>query len=261
LEKAEKDLFSALAIGQREHVALVGGGGKTTLMFALAGEILHAGQKVITTTTTKIRRQEATQAPCEVSALSDPAWHQKVKQGLKIYGHVFVARRPLDSGKVEGISPELADTLYLCPVVDHLILEADGASGKPVKAPAKHEPVVPFSATLVVAMVGLEALEKPFDERIVFRTKLFEKLTGLHRGETITRECLVKIFESPEGLYKGAPVSARRIAFLNKADLLPDDQIARDLGDRILRSQASSVDRVVIGSITKKEYLLIRKKT
>jgi probable selenium-dependent hydroxylase accessory protein YqeC len=260
LETAEKDLVSALAIDQREHVALVGGGGKTTLMFALAGEILRTGQKVITTTTTKIWRQEATRAPCEVSSLSDPAWPQKVKQGLKIYGHVFVARRPLDSGKVEGISPELADTLYLCPGVDHLILEADGAAGKPVKAHEKYEPVVPSTATLVIAMVGLEAVEKPFDERIVFRTSLFEKLTGLGRGETITPDCLVKIFESPEGLYKGAPVSARRIAFLNKADLLSDDQIARDLADRILLSQAASVDRVVIGSIAKKNYLLIGKK-
>lgn len=260
METAEKDLVSALAIDQREHVALVGGGGKTTLMFALAGEILRTGQKVITTTTTKIWRQEATRAPCEVSSLSDPAWPQKVKQGLKIYGHVFVARRPLDSGKVEGISPELADTLYLCPGVDHLILEADGAAGKPVKAHEKYEPVVPSTATLVIAMVGLEAVEKPFDERIVFRTSLFEKLTGLGRGETITPDCLVKIFESPEGLYKGAPVSARRIAFLNKADLLSDDQIARDLADRILLSQAASVDRVVIGSIAKKNYLLIGKK-
>ena len=75
MEKAEKDLFSALALGQREHVALVGGGGKTTLMFALAGELLQAGKKVITTTTTKIRGQEATRAPYKVFALSDPARH------------------------------------------------------------------------------------------------------------------------------------------------------------------------------------------
>jgi probable selenium-dependent hydroxylase accessory protein YqeC len=260
LETAENDLVSALDIGQREHIALVGGGGKTTLMFTLAGELLKAGQKVITTTTTKIRRQEATRAPCEVSALSDPAWHQKVKQGLKIHGHVFMARRPLDSGKVEGISPELADRLYLYPIADHIIVEADGAAGKPVKAPAKYEPVVPSKATLVIAMLGLEAMEKPFDERIVFRPSLFEKLTGLGRGETITGDCLIKIFESPEGLYKGAPVSARRIAFLNKADLLTDNQIAKDLAVRILLSRAASVDRVVIGSIAKKEYLLISKK-
>ena len=253
-------MVSALDIGRKEHVALVGGGGKTTLMFALAGELIKAGQKVITTTTTKIRHQEAARAPCKIFDLSDPAWRQKAKKALNTHRHIFVARRLLDSGKVEGISPERADNLYLCQGVDHLIVEADGASGRPVKAPAKNEPVVPSSVTVVVAIVGLEALEKPFDERIVFRTALFEKLTGLGRGETITRGCLVKIFESPKGLYKGTPAVARRVAFLNKADLLADDHIARDLADRILLSQAASVDHVVIGSVAKKRYLLIRKK-
>ena len=109
-------------------------------------------------------------------------------------------------------------------------------------------------------MMGLEAMEKSFDETTVFRSGLFEKVTGLGRGEKLTRDCLVRIFESPEGLFKGTPVSARRVAFLSKADLLPDDQVARDLADRILRSQAASVDRVVVGSVLKNEYLLIRKK-
>ena len=260
METSQKDLGSALGIGRREHVALVGGGGKTTLMFALAEQILRAGHKVITTTTTKIKRREAIMAPSQIFAFPDTFWHQELKQGLKRNRHTFIAGRLLNSEKVKGISPELADILYLCQEIDYLIVEADGAAGKPIKAPAHHEPVVPLTATLVVAMVGLDALEKPFDERFVFRTSLFEKLTGLRQGETITQDTIIKIFESSEGLFKGAPISARRLAFLNKADLLPDEQITRDLADGILRSQAAPVDRVVIGSAAKNEYLVIRQK-
>jgi len=244
-----------------EHIAFVGGGGKTALMFALAGDLLQAGCRVITTTTTKVWLREASQAPCVISTISDSSWYGKLKQGLEKHKHVFVFARPLDSGKVEGIPPEVADRLSIYPGADHLILEADGASGRPLKAPAPHEPVVPSTATLVVAVMGLEALEKPLDKRVAFRVSLFEKLTGLGPGETITRDFLVKVFESPEGLFKETPAAARRIAFLNKADLLPDDRVARDLADSLLRSRVASVDRVVIGSAAKKEYLVIRKKT
>ena len=261
MEGIKKDLLSALAIGPREHIAIVGGGGKTTLMFALAEQILRARHTVVTTTTTRIRRREAIMAPSQILAFPDTSWHQELKRGFKKNRHIFVAGRLLDSEKVQGISPELADNLYLCQEIDYLIVEADGAAGKPIKAPAHHEPVVPSTATLVVAMVGLDALEKSFDERFVFRTSLFEKLTGLRQGETITQGTIIKIFESSEGLFKGAPVSARRIAFLNKADLLPDDQISRDLAESILRSQNASVDRVVIGSAAKNDYLVIRQKT
>ncbi len=257
--KNYKELTTALGTRQRDHIAIVGGGGKTTLMFTLAGEIQRAGHKVITTTTTKIQRKEAALAPCEVSAFSNPAWHQNVVDGLQRHGHVFVAQRALDSGKVEGISPELADDLYQDPIADYLVLEADGAAGRPVKAPAEYEPVVPSSATLVIAMIGLEAIGKTLEEEFVFRLDLFEEVTGLHRGERLSRDSLVAIFESPNGLFKGTPLSARRIAFLNKLDLIDDHQGARELADRILRSRGASVDRVVIGSITKSEYLLIQK--
>lgn len=261
MEAKKQDLVSALAISRREHIALVGGGGKTTLMFALAGDLLQAGYKVITATTTKIWLQEASQAPCDISMLSDFDWRAGIKQGLEKYGHVFVFTRPLDSGKVEGVLPEVADRLSVYPGVDHLILEADGASGRPLKAPAQHEPVIPSTATIVVAVIGLEALGKNFDESVVFRAPLFEKLTGLAPDKKITPDCLVKIFESPKGLFKGSPASARRIAFLNKADLLPDDHMARDLAYEILLSRSASVDSIVIGSLAKREYLLIGHKT
>ncbi len=39
---------------ERELITLVGAGGKTTLMFALARELLTGHKKIITTTTTKI---------------------------------------------------------------------------------------------------------------------------------------------------------------------------------------------------------------
>jgi probable selenium-dependent hydroxylase accessory protein YqeC len=249
-----KDLTSALGLGPREHVALVGGGGKTTLMFALADEFRSKGHRFLTSTTTKVWNREALNWPNILLDPYDYDSQEELKAVLKKNGHAFVGSRVLESGKMEGISPGLADSLYRETGIDYLILEADGAAGRPLKAPAQHEPVIPSSATVVVAIMGLEAVGKPLEEEFVFRPEQFIKITGLNRGEMITPNALARIFQSPEGLFKGAPASARRIAFLNKLDLVADDQEGRALADLLVKGPRPSVDSVVVGSILKSIY-------
>ena len=48
---------------------------------------------------------------------------------------------------------------------------------RPVKAPAAHEPVIPLEATLVVPVVGLDALEGPIDE-VAHRPELVRRITN-----------------------------------------------------------------------------------
>jgi len=249
-----KDLTSALGLGPREHVALVGGGGKTTLMCALADELLLKGHGFVISTTTKVWNWEALKWPNILIDPSDPDSQEELKEALKKNGHAFVASRVLESGKTEGIDPGLADSIYRESGIDYLLLEADGAAGRPLKAPAQHEPVIPASATVVVAIMGLEAVGEPLEEEVVFRPEQFIKITGINRGEMITPNALVRIFQSPDGLFKGAPASARRIAFLNKLDLVADDQEGRALADLLVKGPRPPVDSVVVGSILKNIY-------
>jgi len=253
-------LITALGLRPREHITIVGGGGKTSLCFALAEELLQAGTRVITTTTTKVWQVEANRAPCRVFCRSGSLSYEDLKEGLKREGHVFVAQGLLESGKVEGITRAMADSLFLDLQVDHLIIEADGAAGRPVKAPAAHEPVIPSSATMVIAMIGLEAIGRPLDPEIVFRPGLFREITGLKDGETITPVALARVFQSPNGLFKGAPDAARRIAFLNKQDLLASEEEGRALARLLLGDPHTPVERVVMGSILRKEYLVPERK-
>ena len=248
------DLADALALGPREHLALVGGGGKTTLMFSLAHELRREGKRVITSTTTKVWHHEARSSDCIIFTRSDEAWQHTLRDRLQIHGHLFVAQNLLDSGKVKGISPSLADELYREKKIDYLIVEADGSAGHPVKAPDEHEPVIPSSATEVVAMLGLEAVGEKFGSEIVFRVDRFRKLTGLTMGQKLTPSILAKLFLDPRGVFKGTPHSAKRVAFLNKLDLLVGEQEARDLAALIMGCTAKQVDRVVLGSIEKGIY-------
>jgi len=250
-------LISALGLGPREHIAIVGGGGKTSLCFALAEELLQAGTRVITTTTTKVWHRETNRAPCRVFCPSGSPSYEDLKEGLKRERHVFVGQGLLESGKVEGITRAMADSFFQDLQVDYLIIEADGAAGRPVKAPAAHEPVIPSSATMVIAVIGLEAMGRPLDPEIVFRPGLFREITGLEDGETITPAALARVFQSPNGLFKGTPDAARRIAFLNKLDLLASEEEGKTLAQLLLRDPQSPVERVVMGSIEKRVFSIL----
>jgi hypothetical protein len=180
-------------------VALVGGGGKTSAMFALARAGAASGMKTLTGTTTRIM---------------DPAAASE-REGR---GFAPVLGSRVEGGKLMGVSPEEADRAALS--FDLAIFEADGSRGRPIKAPADHEPVVPESANVVIGVVGLDAVGASMDERMVHRPELFGPLVGCALGETITTSHIARLAESPSGLFKGVPDGASRILLLNKADLV-----------------------------------------
>ncbi len=163
-------------------------------------------------------------------------------------------------GKVEGISPSLADELYHDSEVHYLVVEADGSAGHPVKAPAEHEPVIPSSVTMVVAMMGLEAMGARLDEGTAFRVEQVKNVTGLHTGDILTPGGLAKVFLHPAGVFKGTPEDARRVVFLNKADLIREERKAIELADILLADPLKEIDRVVLGSVKKGVYRIRTKK-
>jgi probable selenium-dependent hydroxylase accessory protein YqeC len=192
-----------------------------------------------------------------IYAASGFAWREELRQSIRNRSPVFVGLRALESGKVEGIGPDQANDLFQETILDYLIVEADGAAGRPVKAPAEHEPVIPSSATVVVSVAGLEAMGKPVDEETVFRPDRFEQVTGLSRGDRITPEALARLYSSPDGLFRGSPFTARQVAFLNKCDLLADEGMALQLACLIIEGDERPIDRVIIGSIKKGHYSIM----
>ena len=252
-------LAEALGLTRREHLALVGAGGKTSLLLALAGELQGAGKRVLASTTTKMWHQEASQLGSVLFLGSTPTWREDLRKGAGEKGLVFLAERRLDSGKVQGVAPEVLDALFREEDVDYLVVEADGSAGHPLKAPAAHEPVIPRTATGVVALMGLEALGRPAGPETVFRPEVFQQVTGIQPGEVLRPVSLTRLFLDSEGLFKGSPGSSRRVVFLNKRDLLSGEEGAMELARRILGDTRSLVERVVIGSLRQKVYTITRR--
>jgi probable selenium-dependent hydroxylase accessory protein YqeC len=248
-------LISAFSLGPRAHIALVGGGGKTTLMRALAEELSAGGSRVATTTTTKVAHREAQGSPFLVMCDSKPEdCLQQVRESVQRHSWIFVGTRSPDPNKIGGIDPEVATALFQDPVIDYVIVEADGAAGRPVKVPAAHEPVIPDSVTITVALLGLEAVGKPLEPGIAFRLEQIQEITGLQRGEPLSVAVLAKLFGRETGLFRGTPTGSRNVVFLNKLDALRKRDLAHRLAASILAASDAGIERVVFGSLNQNTY-------
>ncbi|WP_169725348.1 selenium cofactor biosynthesis protein YqeC [Fundidesulfovibrio putealis] len=189
-------------------VAFVGAGGKTSLIYSLARQLSGWGQRVLVTTTTKMM------PPARNFMLLTPG------SRTPHYKHLTVGRAlDPETGKLLGVGPDEIPGLRERFRADYVLVEADGAAGRPIKAPEAHEPVIPECSDLVVGVIGLDALGKPADATTVHRLEAFLRVTGLSEGELIGPKALAALAAHQEGLFKGAPESARRVAFHNKADL------------------------------------------
>lgn len=244
-------LAEALGVTAREVISLVGAGGKTTLMFRLAGELQFAGRKVVTTTTTKIKEP----APGETAFLfvdpDEERLGQFVCQYLVEYKHITLASERLESEKLKGISTGLVKGLSDFDQMDYLIIEADGASGRPVKAPREGEPVIPSNTTLVIAILGVDGVGMKLNEENVFQAERVSKMTGISLGGKITEEAMALLMTHPKGIFKGAPSSSRVVAFLNKVDTPDGVTKGRGIAEKIFEKKHPQIERVVLGQLRK----------
>lgn len=212
-------LTSAFRLGPKEVIALVGAGGKTTLMFRLADELAAAGRRVVTTMTTKLFAAQMTRAPLALTGQDEAALLAQLPEALSRCGHVLVADGTVvEQDKVQGVSPEFVDRLAGHEAVDAVIVEADGSRRRPFKAPAAHEPAIPAAATLVVPVVGLDGVGRPLTAEHVHRPELVAELAGVPPGAAVTPELIATILAHPLGGAKAAPAGARLVPFLNKAE-------------------------------------------
>jgi molybdenum cofactor cytidylyltransferase len=234
--------------------SFVGAGGKTTALYRLAHELVSLGWGVVTTTTTMIRPPTPQQTEETILEADSALLLQRVERALESHHHITVATRQKrdEKGKLVGLQPELVGKLAAIPLVDVTIVEAGGARGRSLKAPAPYEPPVPPATTILIPMMAVDALSPPLDERIAHRPELVARLTGASLGDPITPEMAAQVIAHPEGGLKNAPPSARVIPLINKVDsstLGP----AREVAQHLL--SANSIDRVLLGAVAEPEPL------
>lgn len=174
-------------------VSLIGGGGKTTLLYALSAYCTAKGWRVLTATTTHIRKPvnvpwiavneeektaslECESSECKTSVgikcvCENTAWENAGKERDRLWqqGTYVVAGTPAPHEKLT-ILPEAIRGEWISDA-DITFLEADGAKCLPCKFPAAHEPVILPQSDIVLAVAGLSALYRPLGE-VCFRAEL-----------------------------------------------------------------------------------------
>jgi probable selenium-dependent hydroxylase accessory protein YqeC len=252
-------LADALDARSERVIALVGGGGKTTIMVRLAMGLAELGRRVIVTTTTRIFAPSPGQVEQTVVCGDPERLVAQVREGLADCRLVAAGSRIDEDGKLRAIPEELV--AELAKVADVVIVEADGAAGKPLKAPAPYEPVIPRSTTLVLAVVGIDAIGLVLDTVHVHRPERVAAVCGLAMGGRITPEVVAGVIRHPEGITRGAPADARIVPVLNKVEdprqLADARQVARLLIEagfpRVVLARARCPDPVVEVIVPRKE--------
>ena len=216
-----------LKIG-RGVTALIGGGGKTTLLYALAEELRGRG-RVIVCTSTHIRMPE------QYPLMTGDAEALRVALDKE---NVVCAGTPAEDGKLTAPAASFEE---LSALADYVRVEADGAKGLPLKAHAGHEPVIPANAQRVVLVVGADGFGKPID-KVCHRPALYAERAGAPIDAVVTPEIAARLIAA-EGY-------GDRV-YINKVESADDYAAAEELARRLTCP-------VVAGSLHKGVYTCLR---
>lgn len=153
-------------------IAVVGSGGKTTLIKKMAARYRNEGKTVLVTTTTRMFIEEDT-------LLTDDA--VAILRALKKTGYVM-AGLP-DGEKIKPLSKETFDAV--CARADVVLVEADGSKCLPLKYPNAAEPVIPENTDEIIVVCGLNAIGQKAKD-VCHRLELVKSCLGIDDDTVIT---------------------------------------------------------------------------
>lgn len=199
--------FDFVNDGKKHTICLVGGGGKTTVMYELAAMWAACGRKVLVLTSTHILRPVDGSFAADVPAVQD-LWQQ---------GRYAVIGTPeAATGKLTAPPQFLYEAMQ--PQADVILCEADGSRHHPCKVPAAHEPVLLPDSDIVLAVAGMDALGHSLAQACQ-RPQLAAELLGCSAEKIIDAQMMATLLLSEQGARKNVGARAYYIV-LNKCDLI-----------------------------------------
>jgi probable selenium-dependent hydroxylase accessory protein YqeC len=235
------DLRTAFEPG--DVTAVVGAGGKKSTLYALAAELERA---VVTATVRippfgdRVERLEVTGEP--VGTVSgNEAWPLGVVPG-----------RDADRDRYLGYDPGRIDALASAVEVPVLV-KADGARTRWLKAPAEDEPQLPATADLVVPVASARAVGERIDGEHVHRPERLASLLDRPPGSRIRPTDVAAVLGDERGGLKGVPAAARVVPLINMADDGELESVAERIAAELL--EADRIDRVVLGRMDRGEVV------
>ncbi|QAU13979.1 putative selenium-dependent hydroxylase accessory protein YqeC [Halorubrum sp. BOL3-1] len=213
------ELVEALATADGT-TCLVGAGGKKTTLYELADRL----DRAILTATVRIpifdRKVAAVRVTSDPIAALKDADDNQFPLGL-------VPERERDD-RYRGYEPAIVDGLASAhdgPV----LVKADGARTRLLKAPNDREPQIPPEADTVVPVASVGAVGKSLSSEVVHRPERVAAITDAEIGDEITPKLVGRVLADERGGLKGIPADARPIPLINAVDDATDETVAREI--------------------------------
>ena len=210
-------------------LCVIGSGGKTSLILALAAELSERGTVVVATTT-------HIYPPPDMPCLDSP--NERELCAAIRHNHCLALGTLGHDGKL--CVPQIP--LELLPRhADYVLIEADGSRGLPMKAHLPHEPVLPAFSHRTLCVLGASGFGKPI-ATVAHRADIYAKLAGVTVDFPVTPKIAASVLSAE---------TAFDMLFINQCDKPSDYVLTRQTAELI------SVP-VYAGALQKGEYLRLR---
>ncbi|MEE8341044.1 MAG: selenium cofactor biosynthesis protein YqeC [Candidatus Neomarinimicrobiota bacterium] len=192
-------------------IALLGGGGKTSLLHKLAYEYAKFYPNVLQTSLTKTAFY-LSDKPLILKDINI----EKLNLLKSEKNPLFLIGEKISQEKLKGISETDLDRIR--HQFDITIFECDGARKKPLKAHTDYDPIVPEFATHTIIIVGAEVANTRISDGLVHRPELFCKTWNVQPNYQLNIDFIVKVLTSNEGYHSKLNSHEKISYFVNKWD-------------------------------------------
>ena len=230
MSQTDKSDDLADALGARGGVVcLVGAGGKKSTMYALAAA--HRGRVALSSTSHMYAYDESIVDHVVMSNASGPKPHQTARV-VAFAGATDTAMR------VGGLATQQLEAIWSDGDFSLLLIKADGARARWIKAPAPHEPLIPGFADTVIPVVSARVIGRRLGEGIAHRPELAAAVMGTTLDVPLEPIHLARLLSSENGALKGIGTS-RIVPLIN----MVDDEPTRRLAQAAARAALAATER------------------
>jgi probable selenium-dependent hydroxylase accessory protein YqeC len=243
-------------------VCVVGAGGKKTTLYALAdrldGTVGTDGRTVGTDERSRTAEADRRNRPVVTATVRIPIFDSEVAEVVVTEDPVAALQEAEADSWPLGLVPEREredryrgyDPQVVAELADAhsgpVLVKADGARTRWLKAPNEREPRIPDAADTVLPVASARVVGKPLSEEHVHRPEHVAAVAGCEMGDEIRPEDVAAVLASDEGGLKDVPEDATLVPVVNMVDTPELEETAREIAEGVLARASGSVSRVVL---------------
>lgn len=180
--------------------SIVGAGGKSTILRKIVEYGLFSNHSMMVSTTTKMLESQVEQWKPYIGTSFEKAL--EYLQNAIWRGNCGGWFSGIFEGKVHGVEPTQLDMISQLHPNWHIVVEADGAKAKWIKAPKVTEPVIPKNTSTTIGVINLQALGSLIDDEFVYNKNSLIKIVKSSEGDVLTPKMLARLVVDLHGLFQ-----------------------------------------------------------